>query len=76
MRHPSKARDAVQVYERMAAEGIVTLPGQILAAEAALQDDGSRRLVRFSIANVSDETVALVRRQLPEIEQRFGWELD
>ena len=47
----------------MASEGgIVTLPVQIFAAEATLQDDGSRRLVKFSIANSSDETVAPVCR--------------
>lgn len=77
MRHPFKERDTTQVYERMAAEGgIVALPVQIFAAEAALQDDDSRRSVKFSVANASDETVAPVCRQLSEIEQRFGWELD
>jgi len=77
VRHPFKGRDALQVCERMAAEGgIVTLPVQVFADEATLREGDSGRWVRFSVANVDDETIARVCRRLSEIEQRFGWELD
>lgn len=67
----------MQVCERMAAEGgIVTLPVQVFAAEATLQEDDSNRWIRFSVANVNDETIVRVCRRLSEIELRFGWGLD
>ena len=77
VRHPFNGRDAMQVCERMAAEGgIIALPAQIFTPQAPLRDDDSRRWIRFSVANVDDETLAQVCRRLSEIEQRFGWELD
>lgn len=68
----------MQVCERMAAEGgIMALPIQAFATEATLRDDDeSRRWIRFSVANIDDETVVQVCRRLSEIEQLFGWELD
>jgi hypothetical protein len=61
----------MQVCERMVAEGgIVTLPVQIFAAEAAFQDDGS-------------EYPTPAMRPLPKFvdgyrksSSWFGWELD
>jgi len=77
VRHPFKGRDAMEVCERMSAEGgVVTLPIELFATDACLQDDDSRRWVRFSVANVDDETITHVCQRLSEIEQRFGWELD
>lgn len=77
VRHPFNGRDAMQVCERMAAEGgIIALPAQIFTPQAPLRDDDSRRWIRFSVANVDDETLTQVCRRLSEIEQRFGWELD
>lgn len=77
VRHPFKGRDAMQVCERMSAEGgVVTLPVEVFATEAVLQDDGRRRWVRFSVANIDDEIITQVCRRLSEMEQRFGWELD
>jgi len=67
----------MQVCERMSAEGgIVTLPIELFATEPSLQDGEGRRWVRFSVANVDDETIAQFCRRLSEIERRFGWELD
>ena len=67
----------MQVCERMSSEGgIVTLPIELFATEASLQGEDSRRWVRFSVANVDDETITQVCRRLSEIEQWFGWELD
>ena len=67
----------MQVCERMAVEGgILTLPVELFSTHAALQDDESKRWVRFSVANVDDETITQVCRRLLEIEQQFCWELD
>ena len=67
----------MQVCEKMAAEGgIIALPVQVFAAGTTLQDDDSRRWVRFSVANANNETIAQACRRLSEIEQQFGWELD
>ena len=67
----------MQVCERMSAEGgIVTLPIELFATKASLKDEEDRRWMRFSVANVNDETIIQVCRRLSEIERRFGWELD
>ena len=67
----------MQVCERMSAEGgIVTLPIELFATEAGLQAEEDRRWVRFSIANVDNDTITQVCRRLSEIERWFGWELD
>ena len=67
----------MQVCERMAVEGgILTLPAELFATHATLQDYESKRWVRFSVANADDETITQVCRRLLEIEQQFCWELD
>lgn len=77
VRHPFKGRDAMQVCKRLSVEGgILTLPIELFATENTHQDDESRRWMRFSVANVDDETIAQVCRRLSEIEQQFRWELD
>ena len=77
VRHPFKGRDAMQVCEKMSAEGgVVALPVELFATEAVLQGDDSRRWIRFSVANINSKTIAQVCRRLLEIEQWFGWELD
>lgn len=67
----------MQVCKRLSVEGgILTLPIELFATENTHQDDESRRWMRFSVANVDDETIAQVCRRLSEIEQQFRWELD
>ncbi|KAF9650230.1 PLP-dependent transferase [Thelephora ganbajun] len=77
VKHPFKGREAMQVCERMSAEGgIVTLPIELFATKATLQENDGRRWIRFSVANVDDETIIQACRRLSELEQWFGWELD
>lgn len=77
VRHPFKGRDAIQVCERLSAEGgIVVLPIEIFAAGATLQETDGKRWMRFSVANVNNETISQVCQRLSEIERQFGWELD
>jgi len=67
----------MEVCERLAAEeGIAALPAELFATEATLQEDGSRRWVRFSVGNVDHEAITQVCRRLTEIEQRPRWEID
>lgn len=77
VRHPFKGRHAMEVCERLAAEGgIAVLPAELFATEATLQENDSKRWVRFSIANVDHETITQVCQRLIEIEQRLCWEID
>ncbi|KAF9790293.1 PLP-dependent transferase [Thelephora terrestris] len=77
VRHPFKGRHAMEVCERLSAEGgVLVLPAELFATEATLQEGDSKRWVRFSVANVDNDAITQVCRRLIEIEQRFCWELD
>jgi hypothetical protein len=45
----------------------------MFATGATLQGSDGRWWIRFSVANVDDETIAQVYLQLSEIEKQFGW---
>lgn len=76
VQHPFEDVDATVVCERLAREmGVICLPAGFFGPSTEAVAGGTK-WIRFSVANVDDETVRLVCGRLKECETSFGWELD
>lgn len=71
--HPFQGISSQDVSMRLAQEtGVITLPAAFFTSAIVDED----RWIRFSVANVDDETIKRVCERLRECESRFDWKLD